>query len=146
MPEITIDEKFVRFLIFLPLFFLSLSIHEFAHAFFANKYGDDTAKNMGRLTLNPIKHIDLIGSVVMPVLAFTSGFALIGWAKPVPVNPNKFSRPYKDDLIVSAAGPVSNFILSFIFFTIFTNTIINFPSGPVNWVTNFVRMSMCLVC
>ena len=119
MPDITINERFLQFLVFLPLFFLSLAIHEFAHAFFANKFGDDTAKNMGRLTLNPIKHIDLIGSVVMPVLAFTSGFMLIGWAKPVPVNPNNFSRPYKDDLIVSAAGPISNFVLSFAFFVVF---------------------------
>jgi len=119
LPDITINEKFLRFLIFLPLFFLSLAVHEFAHAYYAHKFGDNTAKNMGRLTFNPLKHIDLIGSIVMPILAFTSGFLLIGWAKPVPVNPNNFLRPYKDDLIVSAAGPVSNFILSFIFFIVF---------------------------
>lgn len=119
MPEIEVNEELIRFVIFLPLFFLSLAVHEYAHAFFAHKLGDDTAKNQGRLTLNPIKHIDLFGSLVMPVMAFASGFALIGWAKPVPVNPGNFSNPHKDDIIVSAAGPFSNFLLSFVFFTIF---------------------------
>ena len=71
---------------------MSLSIHEYAHAVLAFKFGDDTAQKQGRLTLNPIKHIDLIGSIVMPILAFTSGFMLIGWAKPVPVNRNKFKN------------------------------------------------------
>lgn len=116
MPSIQIDEKLITFLIFLPLFFISLAVHEFAHAFFANKLGDDTAKNEGRLTLNPLKHIDIVGSIVMPVLAFASGFAIIGWAKPVPVDRRKFRNPLMDDAKVSAAGPISNLLLSFLFF------------------------------
>lgn len=90
MPEFQISEKLILLFYFLPIFLISLSIHEFAHAYFAHKLGDDTAYNQGRLTLNPIKHIDLFGSIIMPILAFTSGFMLIGWAKPVPVDRRKF--------------------------------------------------------
>lgn len=85
----------------------------------ANKFGDDTAKKLGRLTLNPIKHIDLIGSVIMPLASFASGFALIGWAKPIPVNRNNFRNSLKDDLVVSFAGPLSNLIFSVLLFLIF---------------------------
>jgi Zn-dependent protease len=98
---------------------LSISIHEFAHAFFANKYGDDTAKRSGRLTINPMKHIDLVGSVIMPIAAFVSGFALIGWAKPVPMDRNKFRNPLKDDAVVSFTGPLSNLVLSVSLFLLY---------------------------
>ena len=119
MPEIQVSEKLISFLYFLPIFFMSLAIHEFAHAYVANKKGDSTAKHLGRLTLNPIKHLDLVGSVLMPIMAFASGFALIGWAKPVPVNRRNLKDPLKDDALVSAAGPVSNFILAIFFFIVF---------------------------
>lgn len=119
MQDIQISEKLINFLLFLPLFYLSISVHEFSHAFYANKYGDDTAKDMGRLTLNPFKHIDLVGSVIMPFAALASGFALIGWAKPVIINRNNFRNPLKDDAVVSLAGPASNFVLSVVFFIIF---------------------------
>lgn len=119
MPEIQISEKLILMVYFLPIFLISLSIHEFAHAFSANKFGDDTAKLQGRLTLNPIKHIDLIGSIVMPILAFTSGFMLIGWAKPVPVNRSKLKNQFRDDAIVSFAGPLSNLILAIVTYAVF---------------------------
>lgn len=119
MPDLQVSERLINFLMFLPIFLLSISVHEYSHAFFANKYGDDTAKKIGRLTLNPFKHIDLIGSVIMPLAAFASGFALIGWAKPVPVDRRNFSDPLKDDAVVSLAGPVSNFILSALLFVLF---------------------------
>lgn len=119
MPEIQVSERLISFLYFLPVFFISLAIHEFAHAYTANIKGDSTAKDLGRLTLNPIKHIDLVGSVLMPIAAFASGFALIGWAKPVPVNRKNFKNPLKDDAFVSAAGPISNFILAVFLFLIF---------------------------
>lgn len=119
MPDLQVSERLINFLMFLPIFLLSISVHEYSHAFFANKYGDDTAKKIGRLTLNPFKHIDLIGSVIMPLAAFASGFALIGWAKPVPVDRRNFSDPLKDDAIVSFAGPLSNFILSALLFVLF---------------------------
>jgi Zn-dependent protease len=117
MGDIQVSEKLISFLTFLPMFFLSITIHEFAHAFSASRLGDNTAKSLGRLTLNPFKHADLIGTLIMPLASFASGFALIGWAKPVPVNPNNFRNAYRDDAIVSAAGPVSNFILALVFFT-----------------------------
>jgi len=119
LPDIQISEKLVLLFYFLPIFLLSLSIHEYSHALLAYKFGDDTAKKLGRLTLNPFKHLDLIGSIVMPVLAFTSGFMLIGWAKPVPVDRRKFRNIYKDDAIVSFAGPLSNFILAIFIYFIF---------------------------
>jgi len=119
LPDIQISERLLNFLMFLPLFFISISVHEFSHAFFANRYGDDTAKKSGRLTLNPIKHLDIVGSIIMPLAAFASGWALIGWAKPVPVNRNNFSNPLKDDAMVSFAGPLSNLILSILLFILF---------------------------
>jgi len=119
MPEIQISERLISFLYFLPVFFISLAIHEFAHAYTADIKGDSTAKDLGRLTLNPIKHLDIVGSVLMPIAAFASGFALIGWAKPVPVNRKNFKNPLKDDAFVSAAGPISNFILAVFLFLIF---------------------------
>ncbi len=119
MPDLQISDRLINFLMFLPIFFLSISVHEYSHAFFANKQGDDTAKNLGRLTINPFKHIDLIGSVIMPLAAFASGFALIGWAKPVPVDRKNFRNPLMDDAIVSFAGPLSNFIFSVLLFGLF---------------------------
>lgn len=119
MPEIQISAKLILLFYFLPIFLISLSIHEYAHALLAYKFGDDTAQKQGRLTLNPIKHIDLIGSIVMPILAFTSGFMLIGWAKPVPVNRAKLKNLHRDDAIVSIAGPISNFVLAVIVYSIY---------------------------
>ena len=116
MSDIHVSEKLISFITFLPLFFISLGVHEFAHAFTAWRLGDDTAKNQGRLTLNPFKHADLIGTYIMPIASFASGFALIGWAKPVPVNRAKFKDQFKDDAVVSFAGPFSNFLLALFFF------------------------------
>lgn len=116
MPDIQVSEKLISFFIFIPFFLLSITVHEFAHAFVAEKFGDSTAKQAGRYTLNPIKHLDLIGSIILPFMSFLSGFLMIGWAKPVPINRNNFKRPFRDDAIVSAAGPFSNFLLAIIFF------------------------------
>ncbi len=116
MPHIEISQKLISFILFLPMFFISITIHEFAHAYSASKLGDDTAKREGRLTFNPIKHADIIGTIIMPLASFASGFALIGWAKPVPINRKNFKNKLRDDAIVSFAGPLSNFILAIIFF------------------------------
>jgi Zn-dependent protease len=118
------------------MFFLSLAIHEFAHAFTAAKLGDDTAKKQGRLTLNPFKHADLVGTFIMPIAAFSSGFALIGWAKPVPVNRANFKNHLRDDAIVSFAGPLSNFILA-IFFFICYMLFSQIDSTPQQYLVNF---------
>ena len=91
---------------------LSLTFHEFFHAWSAWRLGDDTAARMGRLTLNPIPHIDLFGTIILPLLN-----APIGWAKPVPVNPARFNRGVKmttGDMIVSSAGPLSNLLLGLV--------------------------------
>lgn len=88
---------------------LSLTFHEFSHAYSAWKLGDDTAARMGRMTLNPVPHVDIFGTIVLPLLN-----APIGWAKPVPVNPARFRRGISmaaGDIIVSAAGPLSNLLL-----------------------------------
>lgn len=115
MPDIQISDQLISFLIFLPMFFLSLTVHEYAHAVTAFRFGDSTAKDQGRLTLNPIKHIDLVGSVLMPFFSFVSGFLLIGWAKPIPVNRGNLNNPRRDDLLVTFAGPFSNFLLAVFF-------------------------------
>lgn len=119
MPDIQVSEKLIAFLTFLPMFFLSITFHEYAHAFIAYKMGDPTAKNLGRLTFNPIKHADLFGTLIMPIASFASGFALIGWAKPVPIDRRNFKNAYRDDAFVSFAGPLANLLLAFGFFLIF---------------------------
>jgi Zn-dependent protease len=91
---------------------LSLSFHEAAHAWTADKLGDPTARHLGRLTLNPLSHIDWIGTVLFPLIAIFSGLPLLGWAKPVPVNPHNLRAPRRDFAIVALAGPVSNIILA----------------------------------
>lgn len=90
----------------------SLSFHEAAHAFTAHRLGDTTARDLGRLTLNPIAHIDWIGTVLFPLLALYSGIPLIGWAKPVPVDMRNLRNPRRDFAIVALAGPISNLILA----------------------------------
>jgi len=102
------------FLIVILIF--SVIIHEIAHGAVAYQLGDDTAKMMGRLTLNPIVHLDLIGSVILPALLIFSGAGFVfGWAKPVPVNPSKLRDPKFGSLKVSAAGPISNLIVAIFF-------------------------------
>ncbi len=119
MPDIQVSEKIISFLTFLPMFLLSITVHEFAHALLANRLGDDTAKSRGRLTLNPFKHADIIGTLIMPLASFASGFALIGWAKPVPIDRRKFKNQLRDDAVVSFAGPFANLLLAVLFFIFF---------------------------
>lgn len=91
---------------------LSLSFHEAAHAWSADRLGDSTARSLGRLTLNPLAHIDWIGTVLFPIVAMLTNFPLIGWAKPVPVDLRNFRAPMRDFAIVAAAGPASNLVLA----------------------------------
>ena len=92
---------------------VALSIHEAAHAWSADKLGDPTARLLGRVSLNPLVHIDLIGTVILPILAAISGLPIIGWAKPVPVNISRLGNPRRDFMLVAAAGPVSNLLQAF---------------------------------
>ncbi|UCD18207.1 MAG: site-2 protease family protein [Candidatus Zixiibacteriota bacterium] len=103
-----------RALIAAPAIFFSLTVHEFFHAYLAYRFGDTTARDMGRLTLNPLAHLDFFGTLMM----FLSGFRF-GWAKPVPVNPYNLRNPRWADLWISAAGPLSNLGLGFIFGMLF---------------------------
>lgn len=88
----------------------SLSIHEAAHAWTADRFGDYTARGLGRVTLNPIPHIDPVGTLLFPLLQFFVNFPLIGWAKPVPTNPANLRNPRRDQIWISIAGPVSNLL------------------------------------
>lgn len=99
---------FAGFLLSLPIIILAISVHEIAHGFVANKLGDPTAKNMGRLTLNPAKHFDPIGFLCMVAFGF-------GWAKPVPISTRNFKKPRRDMAISAIAGPISNILLAFLF-------------------------------
>ena len=90
----------------------SLTCHEAAHAWTANRLGDPTARRLGRLSLNPVVHVDLIGTIVFPLIALMTGVPLIGWAKPVPVDMRNLAHPRRDFAIVALAGPVSNLVLA----------------------------------
>jgi Zn-dependent protease len=96
----------------LIVFLFAISVHESAHAWMANRRGDPTAKMLGRVTLNPIKHIDPIGTVLLPLIAMISHLPVIGWAKPTPVDPRNFKDPVLDDILTSVVGPISNFVVA----------------------------------
>ncbi len=98
----------MRYVLILPIILLALSVHEASHGYIANKLGDPTAKSLGRLTLNPLKHLDVFGFLCMLFFHF-------GWAKPVPVSARYFKKPRRDMALTSAAGPVSNVLLAIIF-------------------------------
>jgi Zn-dependent protease len=97
---------------------LSLSVHESAHAWTADRLGDPTARFLGRVSLNPIVHIDPIGTLLLPILGMLYGGIIFGWAKPVPVSVNRLHNPRRDYMLVSAAGPISNFLLAAISFVL----------------------------
>ncbi len=103
MNELT--GQLISFLFSLPCILIALSVHEAAHGWMAYKLGDPTARNFGRLTLNPLKHIDPIGALCMVLFKF-------GWAKPVPVNTRHFKKPRRDMALTAAAGPIANFIVA----------------------------------
>jgi len=112
MDELTVAQRVVVW--FLPVIF-AITVHEVAHGWVAKKRGDTTASMLGRLTLNPIKHIDWIGTILVPailVLSFT-GF-IFGWAKPVPVNDNNLRHPRVDMALVAIAGPIANLLMAFV--------------------------------
>jgi Zn-dependent protease len=94
---------------------LALSVHEAAHAFAANRLGDPTARMLGRLSLNPMRHVDPIGTLLLPAIAIFTGFPLIGWAKPVPVNPYNLKDRKIDHAFIAAAGPGSNLAQAFVY-------------------------------
>ena len=94
---------------------MSVVVHEVAHGYMASYLGDDTARYQGRLTLNPLEHLDPVGSFIIPLISFTFGGFIIGWAKPVPYNPYNLRSSRRSEALVAAAGPASNLILALIF-------------------------------
>ena len=102
-------------LIFFVCLVVAVILHEISHGVVALWYGDDTAKRAGRLTLNPIPHIDPFGSLILPAMGALTGLPVIGFAKPVPVNPARLRRPRRDLVFVSLAGPLTNFLLCMVF-------------------------------
>lgn len=109
------------YLLGLPIILISLSFHEMSHAYVADKLGDPTARNFGRITMNPLKHIDPVGFICMILFHF-------GWAKPVPVNTRNFEKPRKDMALTALAGPVSNIILAVIFTILLRLAMLLFPT------------------
>jgi Zn-dependent protease len=109
-------DKLQTLLLFMPPFILSLSFHEFAHAWAAEKLGDSTARYLGRMTIDPMAHISWLGTIVFPAVSILMGSHLFfGWANPVPVDSRNFKKPFPHMALVAAAGPASNLLLAFIF-------------------------------
>jgi Zn-dependent protease len=109
--ELTVVQKIAAYA--LPILF-AITVHEAAHGYAAKFFGDLTAERMGRITLNPFKHIDPIGTILLPALSIILGGVLFGWAKPVPVNFGQLRRPKQDMLWVALAGPASNFAMAIV--------------------------------
>ena len=119
----------------LPILLFSIVVHEVAHGWMALQLGDSTARDSGRLTLNPIPHIDPIGSIAIPLLSYlAAGSVFIAWAKPVPINPANFHNFRRDDILVSIIGPFSNLLVAFccaVFYVISERFF-----GPLNLIEN----------
>jgi Zn-dependent protease len=140
------QSSFAIFLIIVPLLLVSVSVHEFAHGWVAYLLGDTTAKDSGRLTLNPFAHVDRMGMVVVPILlALTIGIPF-GWAKPVPVNAMNLRNPKRDMIWVALAGPVSNIILAFLGVMIIKAGLFSGESLLSIALMFFVIMNLSLAC
>ena len=115
---------------FIPIL-IAIILHEVAHGYAAYKFGDDTAKKYGRLSLNPLRHIDLFGSIIIPALLYYSGVGFVfGWAKPVPVNFNNLKNKWQE-FIVAAAGIIANILLALVFAMLLrVENLISLPDGP----------------
>jgi Zn-dependent protease len=109
-----INSNIQQFILYMVALIFSLSVHESAHAWMSNRFGDDLARLQGRISLNPVSHVDPIGTLLFPAIAFFTGAPLIGWAKPTPVNPLKWRNKRVANFWVSAAGAISNFIIAFV--------------------------------
>lgn len=107
------DIVYKIFVFYLPLL-LSLCVHECAHAWMAKRKGDCFAEMQGRLSLNPLVHMDLVGTLILPLVALFTGLPVFGWAKPVPVNEANLEDPIKDMFWIALAGPLSNFLMAFV--------------------------------
>jgi len=134
----------------MSILLISISIHESAHAWSANLLGDPTSRLQGRVTLNPIKHLDPVGSLLFPLLGIMLGGVVFGWAKPVPVVTRNLRHPRRDHALVAAAGPASNILLAIIFLIafkvigIFVNPVGIGSNSPLGWLVDFVYFGVVL--
>jgi Zn-dependent protease len=125
---------------------IAVIVHEVAHGYVAYRLGDPTAKSQGRLSLNPIPHIDLLGSIILPLLCLMTGGAFfLAWAKPVPVNPNYFASPVRDMMWVALAGPISNLLLAYVAgVALHLGLTLDFPSVFMTFCYVFVYINVVL--
>jgi len=130
---------YIMILATIVILILSVIIHEVSHGYMAYILGDPTAKLAGRLTLNPIRHIDLVGSIIVPIITSMAGFTF-GWAKPVPYNPYNLKNKRRDELLIALAGPLSNLLIAFIF-----GTIIRFTVSGMSDITSFIQIASYIV-
>lgn len=121
----------------------SIILHEVAHGLVAKYLGDDTASVMGRLTLNPIAHIDVWGTIILPLILIFLRLPVFGWAKPVPVNPNKMEKPSSDFFITALAGPISNFLIALVLGSFVR--FIGVPSGIMGLILFLVEINLALM-
>jgi len=124
----------------LPIVLIALTVHEFSHGYMAYRLGDPTARNLGRLTLNPLKHLDPIGTICMVLFHF-------GWAKPVPINSRYFRKPRRDMALTALAGPVSNLLMALtgvLLYRIFLTVLMNIPV-PGEFAYNLVMATVSFI-
>lgn len=150
MEEGSLSQVLAKAVLVLVPMILSLSVHEFAHAWAAKRLGDDTAAGLGRLTLNPLAHADLVGTILLPLLLLGQGLPFFGWAKPVPFNPAHFTRRVSirtGAMLVAAAGPLSNLLLAFLCASLLSGTLhsgATVPDGITLFLTWMTRINIGL--
>jgi Zn-dependent protease len=133
-------EKLSQYLVLL----FSLSVHESAHAWTALRQGDDTGLREGRITLNPLVHIDILGSVVFPLFGLFAGGVLFGWAKPVPVRPQRFRQFRLGQILTAGAGPMSNFVLALVFTVMYAVAVRGFGGDAAQPVIFMARWGIVI--
>jgi Zn-dependent protease len=126
MGDFSLSQKIILWVV--PLLF-AITVHETAHGWVASKCGDPTAKLLGRLTLNPLKHIDPIGTIIVPAILFSLGGFIFGWAKPVPITWQNLKNPRRDMALVAAAGPMANLAMA-LFWVAIAKAAIAFNNAP----------------
>ncbi len=136
-------------------FLFAISVHESSHAWMANLRGDPTARMLGRISLNPIRHIDPFGTLLLPAVALFFHVPVLGWAKPTPVDPRNFQNPILDDILTSVVGPISNFavataaVLALVFVKLVSRDgreiVFGIPQGFISTDTSSFLVPLCLL-